>query len=96
MLNQTILVGRLVEKPTMENGVAEITIAVPRSYKNEEGVYETDFINCILNGVVATNTCEYCKKGDVVGIKGRLQNNDNQLVLMVEKVSFLSSAKRED
>lgn len=48
MLNQTVLVGRLVKNPELretENGnkVTNITLAVPRSYKNTEGVYETDF-----------------------------------------------------
>lgn len=37
------------------------------------GEYETDFINCVLWDSVAKSTSEYCKKGDIVGIKGRLQ-----------------------
>ncbi len=48
MLNQVTLVGRLVKDPTLqksENGneLAYITLAIPRSYKNVEGEYETDF-----------------------------------------------------
>ena len=52
-----------------------ITVAVPRSYKNIEGVYETDFIRCTLWNAVASSTSEYCHKGDIVGIKGRIQVN---------------------
>lgn len=108
MLNQTVLIGRLVQDPKikeLENGrkVSEITLAVPRSYKNSEGIYETDFIPCIVWNGVAENTTEFCKKGDLVGIKGRLQTdtyekdgkNITKLNVIAEKVTFLSS-KNED
>ena len=53
MLNQTIIVGRLVqdlEIKELENGkkVSEITLAIPRSYKNSDGIYDTDVIPCIV------------------------------------------------
>ena len=53
MLNQTVIVGRLVKNPELnqtENGkkVTNITLAVPRSYKNINGEYDTDFISCVL------------------------------------------------
>ena len=99
MLNQVVIVGRLVEKPIVEeneNGkkVCNITLAVPRSYKNAEGIYDTDFIKCVLWNGIAENTAEYCNKGDVIGVKGRLQClSGNELQLIAEKVSFLSSGK---
>ena len=102
MLNQVIIVGRLVEKPIVEENenekkVCNITLAVPRSYKNAEGIYETDFIKCTLWNVIAENTAEYCEKGDLVGVKGRLQClSGNELQVVAEKVSFLSSRKEED
>ena len=101
MLNQLVIVGRLVKKPIVEeneNGrkVATITLAVQRSYKNAEDVYETDFIKCTLWNGIAENTVEYCDKGDLVGVKGRLQClSGNELQLIAEKVSFLSSGKTE-
>lgn len=74
MLNQTVIVGRLVREPELretENGtkVTNITLAVPRSYKNVDGEYETDFISCVLWKGIAENTVEYVKKGDLLGIK---------------------------
>ena len=53
MMNQFCCVGRLVsdpEKQTSENGKSYLnfTLAVPRSYKNADGEYETDFIDCTL------------------------------------------------
>lgn len=101
MLNQTILVGRLVQDPEineLENGkkYTNITLAVPRSYKNSDGIYDTDFIDCVLWNGIAENTVEFCKKGDIVGIKGRLQRlSGDELQVVAEKVTFLSS-KKED
>ena len=101
MLNQVVIVGRLVEKLIIEeneNGkkICNITLAVPRSFKNDEGIYDTDFIKCTLWNIIAENTVEYCDKGDLVGVKGRVQClSGNELQLIAEKVSFLSSGKTE-
>lgn len=101
MLNQVIVVGRLVEKPIVEYNqnerrVSMITLAVPRSFKNDEGVYDTDFIKCILWNDIAENTAEYCEKGDLVGVKGRLQCLNGELLqVAAEKVTFLSNRKAE-
>lgn len=101
MLNQIVLVGRLVNEInllTSENngGNAEITLAVPRSFKNQDGVYETDYIPCILNGMVAKNTSEYCNKGDLIGVKGRIEGQDGKINIIAERVTFLSSKKKEE
>ncbi len=102
MLNQVVIVGRLVEKPIVEeneNGrkVSEITLAVPRSYKNAEGIYDTDFIKCTLWNSVAENTVEYCGRGDLIGVKGKLECLcGSELQVVAEKVTFLSSKKVEN
>ena len=101
MLNQVVLVGRLVSDPEItetENGRKKsvITLAVPRSYKNMNGEYDTDFIDCIAFDTIDETTKTCCKKGDVVGVRGRLQRKDNEpLSLVAEKVTFLSSRKEE-
>lgn len=104
MINKLILVGRLVENPELkttnnDKKMSIITIAVPRPFKNADGKYETDFINCKLFGGVASNVCGYCKKGDVIGVNGRVQSQvieedkDKRCILEIiaEKISFLSS-----
>lgn len=96
MLNQVILVGRLSHdleiKEIEENKKGlDIVLAVPRSFKNSEGIYETDFINCKVYDNMASNVLDYCKKGDLIGIKGRLQVVDNNMVIIAERVTFLSS-----
>lgn len=109
MLNQVVLVGRLVRNPEVsksKNGTtySHITLAVPRSYKNVNGEYETDFIDCTLWQLMATNTKEYCKKGDIVGVKGRIESriyekDDEKKYLtevIAEKVTFLSSNKQAE
>ena len=109
MLNQTVIVGRLVKDPELketDNGakVTNITLAVPRSFKNSEGEYETDFISCVLWKGIAENTVEYCKKGDLLGVKGRVQTRNYEdkeekkhfvMEIVAEKVTFLSSKKDE-
>ena len=106
MLNQIVLVGRLVRKPELkkaenDNQYAYITLAVPRSFKNVNGEYDTDFIDCILWNVAATNTVEFCDKGDIVGVRGRIQsrviekdeNKTTKLEIICERVTFLSNKK---
>jgi len=110
MLNQIVIVGRLVRDPELrqtEAGkkVTNITLAVPRSYKNSNGEYETDFIDCVLWTGIAENTSEYCKRGDILGVKGRVQtrvleaeDEKKRYVteVVAEKVSFLSPSHKAD
>ena len=109
MLNQTVIVGRLVRDPELyetENGnkVTNITLAVPRSYKNVNGEYDTDFVPCVLWKGVAENTVEYCHKGDLLGVNGHVQTRDIEIEedvkrklveIVAEKVTFLSSKKAD-
>lgn len=109
MLNQVILVGRLVRTPELqitESGRkrSAITLAVSRGYKNQNGEYDTDFFDCTLWTGIAENTAEYCKSGDIIGVKGRLQTwlleDENgskykKVEIVAEKVTFLSSSKNE-
>lgn len=91
MLNQVELVGRINKE--IENNI--LSLAIPRSSKNENGEYETDFIDIYVSGNIAKSTSEYTKKGDIVGIKGRLERmpqiNQKNLMVVAEKVTFLSS-----
>lgn len=101
MLNQIVLVGRIVSDPQInetKNGTKEstITLAIPRSFKNENGEYDTDFVDCVLYESIAENTCTYCRSSDLIGIKGRVSKlNGEKLKLVAEKVTFLSSKTTE-
>ncbi len=109
MVNETVLVGRITQNPKvteLENGkkVCNITVAVPRSYKNENGEYDTDFIKCTMWSGIAENTSEYCKQGDLIGIKGRIQtrvidkDNSKQTIqeVIAERVTFLAKSKEKN
>ena len=109
MLNQVVLVGRLVRDfeihvTDKNKKVATITLAVPRSFKNMNGEYDTDFVDCVLWDSVAASTVRYCNKGDIVGVKGRIQtrivekaeNKKYLIEIIAEKVTFLSSNKNKE
>ena len=109
MLNQIVLVGRLtrnIQVNKSDNGckVATISLAIPRSFKNMEGTYDTDFIDCVAFDNIAMNTAEYCGKGDIVGVKGRVQSstieedgkNKTKIDIICEKITFLSSNHSKD
>ena len=97
MLNQIILVGRIASdleiNETKDNRKEVIIkLAVQRNFKNENGIYEIDFIPCTLLNEIAENTVKYCKQSDLIGVRGRLQSNENKsIVVIAEKVTFLSS-----
>ena len=94
MMNNVILTGRLIDKPK-EN---TITIAIPRNYKNSENFYDTDFIPCLLSNTLLEKVNEYLQIGDLIGIRGRLEQQyndylDKVLIVNVDKLTFLSSHK---
>lgn len=96
MTNQVILVGRLTNKPILEereyNVYSKVTLAIPRVYKNTNGEYDTDFIDVVLIGKVAEICVEYCEQGDMIGVRGNLQRlKDKNLEVHAEKITFLSS-----
>ena len=111
MLNQVILIGRLVKKPELrvsEGGVNYIkaTLAVQSEFKNKDGDYDTEFLEFTAFGKLAENTAKYCDKGSLLNIVGSLNNNvykdkngvnHYQLSIIANKVSFLSrSVKKEE
>ena len=110
MINMVMLVGRLVQDPEIfehENGkkVLRVTLAVNRKFKSSDGVYHTDFIDCVLWNGMAKNVNEYCSKGDLIGIRGRIQVDNYEkdgikrkvVDVIAEGITFLSSksAKQE-
>ena len=91
MHNMVCLIGRLSTDVNEKD--SKINIAVASDVKNEEGVYETIFVDILLYGQMLENTIKYLKKGDLVGVKGRLVNKDNELKVIADKLSFLTSKK---
>lgn len=109
-MNNVTLVGRLTAEPEIKelsDGTYRtvISVAVSRDYRNLEGEREADFVKCVLWNGIASATKDYCHKGDIVGIKGKLQSrtyetpdNDKKHILevLVEKITFISSKESKN
>ena len=97
MLNNISLVGRLTKdvelRYTPSNvAVATFTLAVNRTFKNENGEREADFINCVMWRQQAENLANWAKKGALIGVTGRIQtrsydNQQGQRVYVTEVVA---------
>lgn len=101
MINQVIICGRLaedikVEKDEKNIEIAKINIIVTRPFKNVDGIYESDVIPCVLWAGMISKAIEYCHKGDLLGIRGRLQIMDDKIQVIAEKITFLSSNKEKE
>lgn len=102
--NSVHLIGRITKDVDLKYtpsgvAVASISLAVQRDRKTEKGDYEVDYPNIVVWQKSAENLANYCKKGDKVGIDGRLQTRtcdgkDGKKVYVTEvvtnSVEFLS------
>ncbi|MBY0145178.1 single-stranded DNA-binding protein [Neobacillus niacini] len=105
MINQVTLVGRLTRDPELRKTseglpVTTVTLAVSRQFRNQHGEIEADFVQCTLWKKSAENTAQYCRKGSVVGVTGRLhsrhyENKEGKRVyvteVVAEQIQFLSA-----
>ena len=103
MINRVVLVGRLTKDPELKytpSGIAmaRFTLAVNRTFTNQQGEKEADFINCLVWRKQAENTANYLKKGSLAGVEGRIQTGsyegqDGKRVyttdVVVDSVQFL-------
>jgi len=110
MINSVSLVGRLtrdVDLRYTQNGkaVANFTLAVNRPFKNAQGEQEADFINCNAWGKQAENLANYMKKGNQIGLIGRIntrsyENQEGKRIfvteVVAEQVSFLESKGKSE
>ncbi|EDN7375757.1 single-stranded DNA-binding protein [Listeria monocytogenes] len=103
MMNRVMLVGRLTKDPDLRYtpagvAVATFTLAVNRTFTNQQGEREADFINCVVWRKPAENVANFLKKGSMAGVDGRVQTrnyegNDGKRVyvteIVAESVQFL-------
>lgn len=102
-MNRVVLVGRLTKDPELRytpNGVpvATFTLAVNRSFTNQQGEREADFINVVVWRKPAENVANFLKKGSLAGVDGKVQTRnyegqDGKRVyvteILAESVQFL-------
>ena len=105
-MNKILLVGRLTKDPELrytQSGiaVASFTLAVNRRFTNQNGEREADFINCVAWQKAAEFVANYFKKGQQMGLEGRLQvrsyeGNDGQrrwvTEVVAEQIEFVGVA----
>ena len=82
-MNKVELIGRLthdVEMRQTPNGVslARFSIAVTRRFKNSNGEYDADFINCVAWRNQAENMAKFLRKGSLIGVEGRIETGSYQ------------------
>ena len=109
MINRVVLVGRMTRDPELRRtntgaAVTSFTLALNRNYNSADG-QQADYINCVVWNKVAENVAQYCSKGSLVGVEGRLRsrtydNAQGQRVYVTEvvcdSVQFLETrAQRE-
>lgn len=108
MINNVTLIGRLTRNPKLQYtnsniATAQFNIACNRNFKNSNGEYDADFINCVMWRDQAERFCEWTRKGMLVGITGRIQTrsyegNDGKRVYVTEVVveNFQVLEKRDN
>ena len=109
MINRVVMVGRMTRDPELRRtgsgaAVTSFTLALNRNYNSAEG-QQADYISCVVWNKVAENVAQYCSKGSLVGVEGRLRsrtydNAQGQRVYVTEvvcdSVQFLETrAQRE-
>lgn len=109
MLNRIQLIGRLTRDPELRyvsNGhpMAQFTVAVDRDFKNAAGDRETDFVNCVTWRKLAEQVGQFCAKGRLVAVEGRLQTRSYEAQdgsrrkvteVVGDRVWFLDSPRQE-
>lgn len=109
MINRVVMVGRMTRDPELRRtgsgaAVTSFTLALNRNYNSADG-QQADYISCVVWNKVAENVAQYCSKGSLVGVEGRLRsrtydNAQGQRIYVTEvvcdSVQFLETrAQRE-
>lgn len=109
-MNIVSLTGRMTKDVELRRtasgkAVASFTLAVNKDFKNEQGGYDADFIDCVAFEQKAETISKYVHKGDKFGVIGQLatrsyETKEGKKVkvteVKVEKFDFLESKKQTD
>ena len=104
-MNNWTGIGRLTKDVELgqagENVYARFTIAINRKYKNADGEYDADFINCVAWNKTAELIKKHFSKGSEIGVSGRIQTGSYEKEgtkvyttdIVVENFTFIGSKK---
>ena len=105
-INRVFIIGRLTKAPELRytqggTAVASFTLANNKTYmQNNEKKDSCSFFNCIAWGKPGEVIAQHCKKGQRIGIEGRLQQRSwqdqngqkrNTVEIVVENFQFLTN-----
>lgn len=114
MINRVVLVGRITKDPELRQtqsgiSVASFSLAINRTFTNQSGQREADFVPVVVWRKQAENVAQYVGKGSLVGVEGRLQTRSYDaadgskrfvMEVVADSVQFLesrqSSMNRQD
>ena len=88
-LNRCLLLGRYRSTTIIDDNVSCLVIVI----NDEDGdltipiITSTDVANKIIN---------ICEEDSFIGIKGKINADENGLIIRAEKISFLSHKERAD
>ena len=105
MVNRVVLVGRLTKDPELRYSNSNIpmvyfTVAVNRTFTDQNGQRQADFINCVAFRKQAENMARFLGRGSQIAVEGRIQTRNYQgkdgntvyvTEVVAESVQFLES-----
>ena len=105
MINNVVLMGRLVATPELRNtqtgvAVTSFSIAVERSFARAGEQRQADFINCVAWRNTAEFISRYFQKGSMIAVTGSIQtrnyddkngNKRTAVEVLVDQTSFCGS-----
>ena len=110
MINHVVLIGRLTKdielrKTNKNTPVASYTLAVERSYNSLTGEKQADYISCVAWNKLAEIVCQYCSKGSLIGMEGRIETRNYEgsdgkrnyvTEVICENIQFLDNKKTKE
>ena len=105
MTNRVVLIGRLTKDPDLKHSesnlpILRFTIAVNRTFTDQNGQKQADFINCVAFRKQAENMARFLGRGSQIAVEGRIQTRNYQgkdgntvyvTKVVAESVQFLES-----
>lgn len=88
MLNQIILIGKV---NSLDDNMLEVKVSRPK-----DSCIPADEFWVILPDDMSNQMHKYTKEGDIIGIKGHLENWEGKTIIKAEKITFLSTNQKED
>lgn len=97
MLNQVILVGRLMEDPitvTFPEGNTKTVVTLEINRPHAQDLTAVDHVPVTLWNDVSKTTLEYCKAGSIIGVKASIKTDDDHIEIVGSKVTFINTKKQ--